>query len=608
MKQKHIPIFFAVDDNYVDFLVITIVSIKENASKSYIYDLYIMHTGLSSESREKLKKLADKTFKIQFVNMSLQMEAFASRLQTRDYYTLTTYYRLLIPDNFIFIDKALYLDCDIVVKGDISELYNVEIGKKLLGAVPDCSVQHIPEFMDYVDNGLEVPHEQYFNAGILIMNLRRMRFEQFTRQVVNLTKRVVYKIAQDQDLLNVICKDKVHYLDAKWNVMPLPFLPRFENPAIIHYNLIYKPWKRLSIIYEEYFWEYAAKANLMVPLMEKRVQLTPEQLEREEKGMQALIKVCSKEAKRSKYYTSAEKRNRKAEEEAIEASHNRERAAILAKIQEYEKAGTFDIDVENDPEYVPLRPHEVDYQHKKARTRRKNRRMMRFIFKYVDDLMKKGQVTIEETEGLENLKSIQGGAVLTLNHFNPFDSIPIHLLMKKEFKGKKLFKIIREGNYRYPGLYGRIFRNSYTLPLASNIDVMKEMMDGVTYWLNKDNFILIYPEQSMWWNYRKPKPLKIGGFRIAAKNNVPVVPMFITMHGTDHLDAEGYPLQAYKLHIGKPIYPEKDGNVNTESHRMLEETFKFMKETYERVYGIPLEYLKEEPKAEEKPASKADKK
>ena len=85
---------------------------------------------------------------------------------------------------------------------------------------------------------------------------------------------------------------------------------------------------------------------------------------------------------------------------------------------------------------------------------------------------------------------------------------------------------------------------------------MVEFMKAVDVLLQKGDFILIYPEQSMWWNYRKPKPLKPGAFKIASRNNVPVIPIFITMQDSENLDDEGFPIQEYIVNIEEPIYPD----------------------------------------------------
>ena len=114
--------------------------------------------------------------------------------------------------------------------------------------------------------------------------------------------------------------------------------------------------------------------------------------------------------------------------------------------------------------------------------------------------------------------------------------------MSKQAENKKLYKVIREGNYtNFPGFYGFLFRHCDTLPLSSNKRTMIEFLKAVDTLLKKGEFILIYPEQSMWWNYKKPKPLKDGAFKMAVKSNVPVVPIFITMKESDIIGEDRLP-------------------------------------------------------------------
>ena len=268
------------------------------------------------------------------------------------------------------------------------------------------------------------------------------------------------------------------------------------------------------------------------------------------------------------------------------------RKQILEKIVQYEKEGKFDVDVEDDPPYKPIEPHGLDFLHKKLRNKFKSWLANWYSFRFFNHRIKKGDIVIDGYTGLENLKRLRSGGVITANHFSPFDSIPIHKVVKKYTK-KNLFKIIREGNYSFPGLYGFFMRNCNSIPLASNIEVMKVTLNAVDTVLRRGDLLLVYAEQSMWWNYRKPKPLKIGAFRFAAKNNVPVIPTFITMRDTDKLDAEGYPIQAYTLHILEPIYPDPSKNIKENSDMLKAENERMWKELYEKVYGIPLTYITE---------------
>jgi len=108
--------------------------------------------------------------------------------------------------------------------------------------------------------------------------------------------------------------------------------------------------------------------------------------------------------------------------------------------------------------------------------------------------------------------------------------------------------------------------------------------------LREGNFVLIYPEQSMWWNYRKPKPLKPGAYMFAAKNNVPVLPCFITMKDSDIMGEDGFFVQEYTIHIGAPIYPKEALSYRENMQWMQEQNSAVWKEIYETEYQIPLEY------------------
>ena len=213
--------------------------------------------------------------------------------------------------------------------------------------------------------------------------------------------------------------------------------------------------------------------------------------------------------------------------------------------------------------------------------------------RFLDDLLKDNKLIIKEIKGLEYLKNVKSGAIITCNHFNPFDSFAIEKTFREagQDKEKKLYKVIREGNYtNFPGLYGFFFRNCDTLPLSSNIETMKEFLKAVDSILQRKDFILIYPEQSMWWNYKKPKPLKIGAYKFAAKNNVPIIPIFITMQDSNIIGEDGFFVQEYIINIGRPIYPDEKLSEKENANIMKEKNAEIWKEIYEDFYKIPLEY------------------
>ncbi len=295
--------------------------------------------------------------------------------------------------------------------------------------------------------------------------------------------------------------------------------------------------------------------------------------------------------KAKKLLTISRRNKRYESQEVIEKSQYRQE--VLNKIEELEREGKFDVDAENDPPTIVLTPENIDYLRKKMTSKIKRVFANEVGERFLDNLLKNNKLIIKEIRGMENLKNVSTGAIVTCNHFNPFDCFTIEKVFRLSGKieEKKLYKVIREGNYtNFPGLYGFLFRNCDTLPLSSNKRTMVEFMKAVDTLLQKGDFILIYPEQSMWWNYRKPKPLKHGAFKMAVRNNVPVIPIFITMNDSNIIGNDGYPIQEYTVNIAEPIYPDENLTQREKTEKMLNKNFEIWKNIYEEFYGIPLEY------------------
>ncbi|MGN0400712.1 MAG: lysophospholipid acyltransferase family protein [Acetatifactor sp.] len=274
-----------------------------------------------------------------------------------------------------------------------------------------------------------------------------------------------------------------------------------------------------------------------------------------------------------------------------------DRLAVLERIEQLEREGRFDVDAEEDPPTLPLEPGKIDYLRVKPASQAKVKLSYALAGKFLDNLLKEKKLIIKEIRGMENLDGLTSGAILTCNHFNPFDCFTVeHLFRISVHQGKKqLFKVIREGNYtNFPGFYGFLFRNCNTLPLSQNKKTMYNFLKAVDTILQRGDFILIYPEQSMWWNYRKPKPLKNGAFKFAVKNKVPVLPVFITMEDSENYGPDGFPIQEYTIFIEKPIYSREDLTEREQVGAMRNENYEVWRRIYEEFYGVPLEYTTED--------------
>ncbi|MBQ8375306.1 MAG: 1-acyl-sn-glycerol-3-phosphate acyltransferase [Clostridia bacterium] len=271
---------------------------------------------------------------------------------------------------------------------------------------------------------------------------------------------------------------------------------------------------------------------------------------------------------------------------------SKERREVLEKIARLEREGKFDEAVEEDPPAPELSPEKADYLCERFSNRCK-RRIANFIAdRYFLNLIKKDVLVIDGVTGEEHLSALSDGAIVTSNHFSAYDNYIVFHCIRKHLPRKYLYKIIREGNYtNFPGLYGFFFRHCNTLPLSSNRRTMMKFLSATNTLLKRGESILVYPEQEMWWNYRKPRPFKVGGFKMAYKAGVPVLPIFISMQDDEtRLDEHGYPVQRHTVHILPPIYPDPSLGEKQGAEAMMLQAQKEYREKYEEVYGEPLAY------------------
>lgn len=265
-KQELIPIFFTIDDGYAPYLHVALISLIKNASKDRRYKIIVVYQELNEENRNNLAKLVEDypNFEMEFKFMKQSLDMITDRIENRlrsDYFTMTIYFRIFIPDMYPEYDKAIYIDSDIIVPGDISELYDTDMHDNLIGVVTDGSVNDVPELQRYMTESLGLKLGDYFNSGMLLMNMKELRNVHLAEHFLYLLNKYHFDcVAPDQDYLNSMCYGKIEYLDSCWDAMPNRNKPEIENPKIIHYNLFDKPWCYDDIQYQDYFWEYAKQS------------------------------------------------------------------------------------------------------------------------------------------------------------------------------------------------------------------------------------------------------------------------------------------------------------------------------------------------------------
>jgi len=264
---------------------------------------------------------------------------------------------------------------------------------------------------------------------------------------------------------------------------------------------------------------------------------------------------------------------------------------LLRRIRALEEQGLWHLDVEDDPETYPLMPDRVDYLNEKLSSKIKNKIANLCGARFFDKMIAKGQLVIKEVRGIENFTAVSGGRIVTCNHFSVGDNYAVWVALRDYMDGRLLYKVIREGNYTNPPKpFGLFMRHCNTLPLPSQGATMAKFTKAFSTLLGRGETILIYPEQGMWWNYRKPRPMQDGAFSLAVRNKAPIVPVFITMEDGETLDGDGFPVQEYTVHILPAIYPREDLYLAEAKRDMKERNYEAWVRVYEEFYQKPLTY------------------
>ena len=264
---------------------------------------------------------------------------------------------------------------------------------------------------------------------------------------------------------------------------------------------------------------------------------------------------------------------------------------LIDRIAELERQQLWHLDVEDDPETYPRMPDKVDYLNEKLSSKIKNKIANIAGSRFFDKMIANRQLIIKEIRGIENFTAVKGGKIVTCNHFSVCDNYAVWVALRDHMDGKMLYKVIREGNYTNPPKpFGLFMRHCNTLPLSSQTATMKKFLHAVKTLLDRGETILIYPEQSMWWNYRKPKPMQDGAFSLALRNKAPIIPIFITMEDSDILDSDGFFVQEYTIHILPAIYPDASLPSAKAKEALKNANYEAWVKVYEDFYKKPLVY------------------
>lgn len=277
-----VSLVMAADNRFAPYLAVFIHSVTACSKENENYDMVVLHRNISKENQQRIRQMTEgmKNICIRFVNLSGYVKGIPFKVH--HHFSVETFYRYFILDVMKEYQKVLYMDSDMVVLRDVAELYRENVEGYMLAAVKDVdvigSMKSDERSEQYAKTTLGIKKElEYFQAGVLLLNLQEMRKNTSSKELVEKTLERKWHMV-DQDVLNIICQGKVRFLEQKWNVMmnwtygrksrmdviknvPVPLWKEYrearKNPYVIHYAGAWKPWNTPNCDYAEEFWRYA---------------------------------------------------------------------------------------------------------------------------------------------------------------------------------------------------------------------------------------------------------------------------------------------------------------------------------------------------------------
>ncbi len=273
--MKEINICLSTDDNYIQHTATVVASILSNAKRKDKYHFYILSMQLSNENKlkfDKLKKIKD--CQIDYPKLDENSLAPFKAVKMHPHLTLATFNRLLIPMLFPKLDKMIYIDSDLVVLSDISDMNNIDVSGYYFAGVKDANSKGLVK-----KHGYDQKYE-YINAGVIIINCTELRKHDYFKKMLKQIGKIEAKTG-DQDFINYCFHDKIKIISYKWNMyhkfhfesyggkQPMEdkdYANAVKNPVIVHFVGPDKPWNIDSV--HPYKKEYL-KYLQMTPWAEK---------------------------------------------------------------------------------------------------------------------------------------------------------------------------------------------------------------------------------------------------------------------------------------------------------------------------------------------------
>lgn len=268
-----IPVCFATDDAYAPYCGVAINSLIMHGSTANEYKIYILYERLSKLNIARLQGLSIEHFSVECIGVRKWMKG--KNIVENAHLSIATVYRLLACDLFNYNERLLYLDSDIVIEDDVSKLFNVDISGKLFGAVHgSLGIKNAPRLKKYLENVLNIKIDNFFNAGVLLFNVKEFRQEGIGQRALELLDSRDDLVYMDQCALNILCEGKVAYFDKYWNFEFVDMdddyaMEEIPSCGIYHFDGTIKPWQDVEVVGAEKFWHYARQSVFYEEIMRR---------------------------------------------------------------------------------------------------------------------------------------------------------------------------------------------------------------------------------------------------------------------------------------------------------------------------------------------------
>lgn len=232
--KTEIHIGYGIDNNYARCAASSIFSFYMNNKNKRIF-FHIIAANLSDETKKKFNILA-KNYNLNLIIYEINIKFFET-LPIKDYISIATYFRFLLPLILKDVNILFYIDADIICIKDASKLFEIDLEDNIIGAVPDlCKMNNRR------NKALGLKNHIYVNAGLMMINIKKWNEYDISKKAIELLTKYPNKyLYQDQDVLNELLTKRIKYLSRIFNCIDIYSVEQ-ENIVLLHFANNPKPW------------------------------------------------------------------------------------------------------------------------------------------------------------------------------------------------------------------------------------------------------------------------------------------------------------------------------------------------------------------------------